>query len=313
MRTDPTRLEWRRLRTGLLLVGGIAVAVLVVFFLDVVLRELSEGPTLHVAAERASNLRPGAEVWVAGVPAGRVLAVDFREPGTGTGRRVLVRTVLDREAAELLRTDASAVIREAALLAPAVVSVRPGDADDLFDFSDTLRSQPRTGAEDILVRADSLRRRLNALRPLTDSLDRRLSEGPGTLAALREDSALAAGLRSGLVRARRLAGRAEGGSARLLSEDSALAAAWGRIAARGDTLRRTLPGDRIAELDRTLAAVDRRLDALERSLAEPRGTAGRLLHDGALERERREMEARIDSLRAELLRQPFRWLRFRLF
>ena len=313
MRTDPSRLEWHRLRTGLLLLAGIGLAALVVFFLDVVLRELSEGPTLHVAADRASNLQPGAAVWVAGVPAGRVTSVRFREPGTAEERRVLVRTVLDREAAGLLRADASAVIREAALLAPSVVAVDPGDADDAFAFSDTLETEPRLGADEILARADSLRERLVALRPLADSLDRRLTEGPGTLAALRRDGALAGELHSGLARARRLARRSEEGSARLLARDSALAAAWGRIAARGDTLRRALPQEPLAALDRGLAALEARIDALELRLSEPGGTVGRLRHDGALERERRELEARLDSVRAELLRDPLAWLRVRLF
>ena len=313
MRTDPSRLQWHRLRTGLLLLAAIGLAALVVFFLDVVLRQLSEGPTLHVAADRASNLQPGAAVWVAGVPAGRVTSVRFRDPGAAGGHRVLIRAVLEREAAELLRADASAVVREAALLAPSVVAVEPGDADAPFAFSDTLRTRSRIGADEILARADSLRERLTALRPLADSLDRRLREGPGTLAALRRDRALTAELRSGLDRARRLARRSEEGSARLLSRDSTLAAAWSRIAARGDTLRRALPEDRLTQLDRTLAAVERRLSALERRLSEPRGTVGRLRHDGALERERRALEARLESVRAELLRDPFDWLRVRLF
>ena len=313
MRSDPSRLPWHRLRTGLLLLAGIAFTALVVFFLDVVLRELSEGPTLHVAADRASNLQPGAAVWVAGVPAGRVTSVRFREPRAGGGHRVLVRAVLDREAAELLRADASAVIREAALLAPSVVAVDPGDAAPPFAFSDTLRTRPRIGADEILARADSLRQRLTALRPLADSLDRRVADGPGTLAAMRRDDALAADLRSGLARLRRLSRRTEEGSARLLSRDSALAASWDRIAARSDTLRRALPDGRLAELDRTLADVERRLAALERRLYEPRGTLGRLRHDGALERERRALEARLDSVRAELWRDPFAWLRVRLF
>ena len=313
MRTDPSRLEWNRLRTGLLLLAGIGLAALVVFFLDVVLRELSEGPTLHVAADRASNLQPGAAVWVAGVPAGRVTSVRFREPRAAGGHRVLVRAVLDREAAELLRTDASAAIREAALLAPSVVAVDPGEAESPFVFTDTLRTRPRIGADEILARADSLRERLIALRPLADSLDRRIAEGPGTLAAMRRDDALTAELGSGLARLRRLSRRTEEGSARLLSRDSTLAAAWSRIAARRDTLRRALPEGRLAELDRALAGLERRLAALERRLSEPRGTLGRLRHDGALERERRALEARLDSVRAELLRDPFAWLRVRLF
>lgn len=313
MLTDPTRLPWHRMRAGVVLVAALAVAALAVFFLDEVERELSEGPQLLVAATQASNLEPGAEVWVAGVPAGRVLAIHFRAATADTARRVLIRTVLERDAADLLRSDASAIIRESALLAPSVVAVLPGEGTTPYDFSDTLRAQRRIGADLVLARADSLRDRLASLRPLAERLRARLSEGPGTLAALRRDSALAVELGARLARARDWAGASEDGTAALLGRDSALAGAWDRIGARADTLRRAAPVDGIAALDRALVEVGRRLDSLERRLQEPRGTAGRLLHDGALERERREMEARLDSVRMELMADPLRWLRIRLF
>ena len=51
MRTDPSSVGWDRLRTGVLLIAGLTVTAAVVFFMDEVLRELSEGPELLVTAE----------------------------------------------------------------------------------------------------------------------------------------------------------------------------------------------------------------------------------------------------------------------
>lgn len=313
MRTDPSREPWSRFRTGAFLLVGLAAAAAVVFFLDEVLRELAEGPELIVVAREARDLRPGAEVWVGGVPAGRVLTVRFREPAADGAGRVVVRAVLHEDAAGQLRADASALVRESALLAPSVVAVHPGDADAPFDFADTLRAEQRAGSADVLARADSLRRRLDALRPLAERLRARMEEGPGTLAALRRDDALAAELADGAARMRRWADSAEGGTAALVGRDSALVARWERIAARGDTLKRVLPSGEIAELDAVLTGLERRIGALETGLSEGHGTAGRLLTDGALARERRTLEARLDSVKAELLADPLRWLRIRLF
>lgn len=312
MKTDPSNVGWERLRTGVLLIVGLTLTAAVVFFMDEALRELSEGPELLVAAEEARDLRPGAEVWVAGVPAGRVLSVRFRDHAAREGR-VLVRAILRGDAADLLRADASALIRQSALLEPAVVVVRPGDGAVPFDFADTLRAEHRVGPRDVLARADTLMRRLETLQPLAERLRTRLAEGPGTVAALRRDSALATSLSAGATRLRRWSERAGDGTVALLHEDSSLAARWERIAARGDTIGRALPSGEIARLDAALTSLEDRVAALEASLSEPRGTVGRLMHDGALARERRTMEAHMDSLRAELAAEPLRWLRIRLF
>lgn len=313
MRSDPSRLEWHRLRRGVALLAGLLAAAAAVFFLDEVLRELAEGPELYVASREARNLEPGAEVWVAGVPAGRVLSVGFREPGPREEGHVLVRTVLREDAAGLLRADATAEIRESALLAPTVVAVRPGTADARFAFSDTLEAQERVGPADVLARTDSLARRIAALRPLTARLQERLEEGPGTLAELRGDSAVRATLASSAARLRQLAGEARTGTAALLARDSTLAHRWGRIRARGDTMAAAVPSGEVAALAAALDSVDLRAAELERRLREARGSAGRFLNDAALERERLELEARMTLLQAELLANPFAWLRFTLF
>lgn len=313
MRTDPASAPWSRLRSGVLLLAGLAAVATVVFFLDEVLRELSEGPELHVAAREARNLRPGAEVWVAGVPAGRVLSVRFRPPDAEGAGEVVVRTVLREDGAELIRADASAVIRESALLAPSVVAIRPGDAEAPFDFSDTLRAEQLVSALDVMARADSLTGRLESLRPLAERMGTRLREGPGTLAALRGDGAPGEELAVLTDQLRRLAARAGEGTVPLLRRDTALAARWERIGARADTLERALPSGEVARLDTALASLEGRIAVLETRLTEPRGSIGRFLHDGALERELGTARARVDSLRAELLADPLRWLRIRLF
>lgn len=313
MRTDPSRLEWDRLRSGLALLAGIALVATAVFFLDEVQRELSEGPTLHVATPEARKLEPGAAVWVAGVPAGRVLSIGFRQPAPGAEGHVLVRAVLHEDAADLLRADATAEVRESALLAPSVVALRPGTAPTPFDFSDTLVAVSRVSPADVLASADSLARRLGELRPLSARLRERLEDGPGTLAALRADSSLRAELAGSAAGLRRLSEEAGTGTAALLAGDSTLASRWGRIRARGDTLASVLPSGAIGRLAAALDSLGRRTAVLEARLEDARGSAGRFLNDAAVEREFRELEARIAALKAELMRDPLAWLRFQLF
>lgn len=309
-----SELSWSQLRTGAALLVAITLALAAIFLSDVVARELAEGERIAVAAGEARDLEPGAAVWVAGVPAGRVTAVRFRAPG-GEQPPVLVRATLDEEAAGTLRADATARIRSSALLAPAVLALDPGHAPRPLDLGDTLRARPGTDREEIRARSDSLAGALEELTPLADSLRRRVEEGPGTLASLRRDDALRADLRRAGDRARSLAEAMRDGSLARLARDTAVVDALRRVSA---TARRLSAADGNAaagaeSVARRMAVLLGRLDSLAVRLGEARGTAGRLLHDDALERERRRAEAKMDSLRIEMMADPLRWLRFRLF
>lgn len=302
---------WAAVRSGVFFLLLLVLGATAVFFLDIVLREMSEGPELMIAAPEARNLEPGAEVWVDGVPAGRVLGVRFRERTGGEGP-VLVRTVLQEEAAPLIRRDASATIHQSALMAPAVVAVRSGTDTAKIDYSEVLQADPLVGAEDVLARLDSLGSELRALRPLGRRLERRLEEGPGTLAALRSDTALQREMREMAERADALAEQIPSGSARRLADDDQMVETWARVADQARRLSRRArerAGPTAASLDSlaaTAAGVARRLE-------EGRGSLARFLDDPAVAREARSMRARLDSVRATLLAEPLSWLRLRLF
>ncbi|MFW6193805.1 MAG: MlaD family protein, partial [Gemmatimonadota bacterium] len=187
MSRDPASRSWSELRTGVSALVVLAVAAAVVFSLDVVLRELAEGPEIVVVASEARNLRPGAAVWVSGVPGGRVTGMSFQPPADGRNGRVVVRAVLREGGGGLLRSDADVRIRTASLLAPAVLDMRPGDASERFDPGDTLVAETPVSREDVVGRMEELFDRLDRLAPEASRLASRLDEGPGTLASLRRD------------------------------------------------------------------------------------------------------------------------------
>lgn len=309
---DPASgLTWGRLRLGAFLLAGLVVGAFAIFFLDTVAREISMGPDLVVAAPEARNLEPGAPVWIAGVPAGRVTRIGFRAATNAGDRRVLIRAEIRQDAAELLRSDASVAVRAPALLEPAVLAIRPGRAATAFDPSDTLEAVPRTDVGEVMGRTDSLAGRLEELRPLARRLTRRLHDGPGTLAALRGDTATVARLETALRQGREMARAGGRGSASLLAADSTLSVRWRRIRERSGRVAASAR-EAVAlagELDRLTA----RLSRLGAGIDSGRGSLGRFVGDEAVQRERALMEARIDSVRAELLVDPLRWLRFRLY
>jgi len=309
---------WPQVRLGAILLTVLVLASGMVFFLDAVQRELAEGPHLVVEASSAQGLEVGGDVWIAGVVAGRVESIRLERPHDGRGP-VLIGAVLEPGAGRILRADAIASLRASSLMAPTVLSLDPGrDVDRTFRWGDTLQARPELSVEEIMARADTLHTRLHRLAPEGRALVRRLEEGPGTLAALRDHPERLRRLAADLDRTRELALAAPGGTAARILRDAALRRQAHRLRARLGSM--TGPDGVLARSGRERAALSATLDSLrgraqvvETRLAEGRGTAGRVLHDRAIQQERARFRARMDSVKAELIADPLRWLRFALF
>lgn len=312
------------MRGGLGILAALAAAVLVGFLLDQILRAVQEGPRLVVVSPTAPGLGPGAAVWVAGRPAGRVLSVRLR-PGSATrdDNITVIRAVLHREAIGVLREDASARVAPAGLMAPTVLSLSPGSPErPPHDFRDTIRATVALlDQERALARIDSLSAALETVRGPALRLRSALEEGDGTLAALRRDPSLLARLeerRGELERLLGLSGEGKPGGLARFFADPELAAGLERTAAslrRLEEARRepSGAGPALDEVVAALGSLAARLDALERDLERGHGSLGRALADPEVARQRDLLAAQFDSLRAELLARPLRWLRIRLF
>ena len=305
-----------QVRKGAILIGAIVVLASGVFVSDVLERLLVEGPELTVIAPRVSELEPGSAVWVAGTQAGRVLQVGFLDPQHG--ERLLIRAVLRRDVAGVIRQDATATVRRSALLAPNVLSVSPGSPElPPYDFRDTLAVSIPVSTRRLLASADSARTELEVLRPLTVALRERLRSGPGTWAALRRDSALQEDLRGGFGTLRALRHDIPAGTLGRMARDTLLPASLRASAARARTVFHQHAGHGWLAADSALAtalgSIRGRLDRLQAQFRSAEGTAGRLNYDAELSDQVRLLRARMDSAQAELMADPFAWLRFRLF
>lgn len=314
--------KWREVRPGLWLIAGLTAVSLTVFFLDEIRRAIEEGPRLVVASEAAPELEAGADVWVAGRSAGRVLWVrlrDDRDPRSGAP--ILLKAALHRDVAGVIRRDATARITQAGVMAPTVLSLDPGNPENPpFDFRDTLRAAVTLVDQDrTLALLDTLRAATEEARPLRTRLRDALDRGGGTAAALRRDTATLRSLERRLEALDRLLFGSEGrgGSLGRMMGDTTLAATIETVAASLDRLSAGrdsgTAGTATRELLTALDGLQASLAALERDLRAGRGALGRALYDTAIVQQARLLEARMDSLRRELLENPLRWLRFRVF
>ncbi len=311
--------SWRSRLPGVLILVALVVVSTTVFFLDTIRRALTEGPEITVLAAEARGLTPGADVWVAGSPSGRVTGVDFDDPAGPAQSRVVIQARLHWAAIPSLGADTEARIASSALLAPVVLKLDPGGrGDGTFDSEDTLTVPPLRSTDQLLSLATAARGAVDTLMMLSRELTDRLTLGPGTAAGLRGDTALVRRMRH--VSAHSLevyaALRSEDALPSRMAADSlapALTEMFGALRSLADEEQAEDVTSAVTVLAERLERISSNMDRLDRDLRAGRGTAGRALYDDEIARQRAGFEARLDSLKSELRRKPWRWLRFKLF
>ena len=310
---DRKQREWSDVRRGAWLIFALATTGTAIFFMDETRRAVESGATLVLVAQEAGELRSGAAVWVAGKHAGKVAEIRFIEGGGPGSPNLLVRTVLTREAAGVLRRDARATIQPSGLLAPFVVSLEPGSGGQpAYSYDDTLQANLSLTMRDVAAFGDSLRRVVAELRPLATRLRKDAAVGGGTLAALSRSKGVFTELRANLSAFEELA--AEPGSLGLLMADTSLATGLRRASERLQAVAlQASVGEAPKRFGAAVRALAENLASLDQHLSSARGTAGRAIHDREIQNQIRLFRARADSARAELARRPFRWLRVQLF
>ena len=310
---DRKQREWSDVRRGAWLIFALATTGTAIFFMDETRRAVESGATLVLVAQEAGELRPGAAVWIAGKHAGKVAEIRFIEGGGPGSPNLLVRTVLTREAAGVLRRDARATIQPSGLLAPFVVSLEPGSGGQpAYSYDDTLQANLSLTMRDVAAFGDSLRRVVAELRPLATRLRKDAAVGGGTLAALSRSKGVFTELRANLSAFEELV--AEPGSLGLHMADTSLATGLHRSSERLQAVAlQASVGEAPKRFGAAVRALAENLASLDRHLSSARGTAGRAIHDREIQNQIRLFRARADSARAELARRPFRWLRVQLF
>ncbi len=285
--------------------------------MDSLRRVLIEGPTVIVLAEEIKGLAPGANVWVAGKPVGRVQSIAFVGSGSSDPGLVALRIILLRRAAPMLRADAMVRIGRSSLLSPPVVKFRPGSPDaPPYDYADTLTVTPGPGIETFRAFADSGRVAVAALSAELARLEIEMATGRGTIPRLRRDPVLAGNLIALGDRVAFLNARLAGASGfRQLAGDSVFRERTARLAESIDTMSKQAAARAVAlePLSQVLDDINARISRLDSELRTASGTVGRLKYDGELQLQSERTRAQLDSLQREIAAHPFRSLHFRLF
>lgn len=310
-----------RTRGGYLILIGIFLAAIVIFNLNALSDLTREEIDIVALLPDASGVRVGTPVRVAGVEAGRVLAIAFLPIADSAEVALTLR--IEGDARTVLRADSDVRAIRIRVIGQPVVQLEPGSPSaPPVGPGDTLRATPRPDPLHLLERSRSLPGALDSLHDATVRLRAMAGGrapdlerlGTGLAAVVDAAGALSRDLEQGSLGRMLGPGGAMDRLAQLRARLDEVAAVLGPALARygagaggdGAEAGETGEADGSGELGAALRAVAGRvatlrteLDAMGARMAEGGGILDRMGRDSALQVAVRGVQAQIDSLRAE--------------
>jgi phospholipid/cholesterol/gamma-HCH transport system substrate-binding protein len=318
----PDRTSWRSLAPGVVTIMVIIVATIAMLLFARVGALRGETVRIYAATDQARGLMKGSDVWLAGQKVGQVAEIRFLPVSVPAAQRLLLELDLLEQYLAQLRRDSYAQIRTGgSLIGAQVVYLTVGTvAAGPIQAGDTVRAEPQADTEGVASEVAEASRQFPAIVNNIKLLGAQLASARGTLGAFGAEDGVD---RLGDVgsRAVALGGRAVRGQGTLpliLRNGSSHVARSRQALARADSIRRLLASResslgrlrRDTTLMREIEAVRNEVSIVRAMLAEPRGTAGRVLADSAIVDQLAGLERELGALLRDFKRDPLRFLGF---
>src|SRR4051812_43745362 len=337
-------LAWSELKIGILAVGALALATLLIIAVGGQTGFAWQRYTLRTKFDNVQGLKAGAIVRVAGVEVGKVTDVDF------SGAAVEVKLSLKKGMEARVTSDSRAAIGSLSLLGEPIIDVTPASSGTPLkdgDFIQPGRAQGQlsdvaTSASAGLDQATALLRDIRAGKGTVGKLftDQQLyadidsfvdsaqivsgylAKGQGTLGLLVRDPAAYHQLNGALSNLQEITRRITAGEGTLgqLSKDQKLATSLSSASGNLDAITGKLNrGEGTAgklltekELYDRLNATAAKIDALTNNLNQGQGTAGQLLHDKQLYDNMNNAANELRGLISDIRKDPKKYLNVRV-
>jgi phospholipid/cholesterol/gamma-HCH transport system substrate-binding protein len=314
------RLAWSNVRGGLIAIAaivGIAAATLKYARVGAL---RGDRIRLYVVVGAARGVLKGSEVWLMGQKIGRVADIRFRPPSeSDTLSRVLVEMEVLDKYREAMHRDAVAQIRPGgSLIGAMVVYLAPGTtAAPTIRDGDTVRAKPQSDAESTSAKFGAAAKELPALVGNVKSIRSALNSTSGSVGAMMQSTQTQRGAMQSastqLARLRRRLVNGRGSLSRIM--DGGLGSRARVAMARADSVRALVGSSSTSfgrfKRDSTLVSevedIRDELAKVRASLADSRGTAGRVAHDSAAFSALGEVHREMTLLLADMKEHPMRY------
>ena len=314
-------MTWEQLRTGLLVLGGLALGGLGLILVGRTGNVFGSRYRLVTLVGSAAGLVPGAAVQLAGQTVGQVDRVDLIpvEDRPESGEAVALWLAVNTEVKNQIRADSKAQVRTQGLLGDRLIDIAPGSPGArVLEPGDTLAARRPVDYDALIADgAAAVGDLVEVTNDLSD-ITRGLLAGEGTLGRLVTDDALyarLAGVAASMDTLLAAAARPGGSLMRMLGDDSlylsmkrtvaALDSTTARVARGEGTMGRLVADD---SLYASLLAAVGRTDSLLARVASGEGSLGKMMEDPGLYEELLRTVTDLGSLLAEVRRDPDRYV-----
>ena len=317
------RLSWFDVRGGL--IAAIAIILVAAATLKYSRLGTLHGDTMELVAHfgEARALLVGSEVWLSGQKIGKVLSIEFRPPQSAdTSARIEIRmAVLSKYQAAIHRDAVATIQAGGSVIGPPVVYFSPGTMRTaMVQPGDTISTHPQIDVEGATAQFSVASRQFPAIISNIKLLAAQLSTTKGTAGAFM-NAPNGPGLPE-LSRTKALTGQlyaklnGSGTAGRVMT--GGLSARLNTSLARVDSIRTLLASPNTSfgrfrkdsTLIREVGFVRDDLARLSAQLDDSRGTAGRALHDSAINNGVIEAQRQMSLLFMDIKKHPFRYLVF---
>ena len=266
------QITWAKLRVGLLVLVGLVVFAVGVFFISGQTGIFTRKYTVRTYFSGAAGLRSGSQVRVAGVPVGVVEGIrisKFREPEKAVEVSMRIPVTYQYE----IRATSDAALRTAGLLGDAYVDISRGDPDSpVVPDGGEVRSKEEPDIKAIMQNTNDVISNLRVLSAKLNDITGQIQTGKGTLGKAIYDEALYKRINAAADDMRELVARVNRGEGTI-----------GKLMA-DETL-----------YNRTVASIDR-LNSVLDDVQSGKGTIAKFLNDPSVFNQVEQTVARANTL-----------------
>jgi phospholipid/cholesterol/gamma-HCH transport system substrate-binding protein len=200
-------ITWGQLRVGLMVGVALIIVVVGILLISRGVGALGKHYTLKAYFPEAEGLRNGAEVDLAGVPAGDVESVyvsNLRDPN----RAVIVSMTLRREFQHDIRADSVAMIETAGLLGQSFVDISRGSpTQPVLSSGAEISAKEGPDIKQVVNNANDVLSNLTMLSSKLNDITNQITTGKGSIGQFIYDPALYKQVTSTVAEAQRIMGK----------------------------------------------------------------------------------------------------------
>ena len=218
------QLTWTQLRVGVLIISGLVVLAVGIFFISgEVGGFLTRHYTLKAYFPGAESLRDGAQVRLAGIVVGNVEGIKL-SPFTDPRKAVQVNMKVTQKYQDQIRADSVATIETAGLLGEAYINItRGGPKSKPIPNGGTVKSQEEANIKQVVKNTNDVLANLSNITQELSGITKQIQKGQGSIGKLIYSDAFADNLNKTVNEAQKMMAQIQQGQGtlgKLMTDDT---------------------------------------------------------------------------------------------